>query len=449
MNRKKHFPFAIAALVAVLLPIQARAQVVAHESIQDSAQASSQEAGKLTLRQAVTLALQNSREIALARVQYTVALNAAGLDRAEFRPNLYTGSGAAYTSGFPATVGGQAPSIFNLSYTQSLFNLPLRGQLKAAETRAETQRIELERTRDAVTVRAATTYLELAEVRHALELLRNEGASAEKIAGVTRERTEAGQELPIENIRSQLTLARIRQRIIHLEGRDAILSQQLRNLTGTPDQQSIEVINEDPSFAVDQQESDMIAAALKTSPFVTEAEKERDARQQLLKGAKGGFWPTVSVVGLYQVLGEFNNYKQFFVGFQRNNVTVGVDVHIPLYSSKTFAEVKLAKSQLNEAELSLGNKRQEVRADVLQKARDVRELDASHEVARLDLQLAQESLQIVQTKFDQGRATLRDIEQARLDESDKWVAFLDAEFARQQGQLTLLQATGQLAKVFQ
>ena len=60
-----------------------------------------------------------------------------------------------------------------------------------------------------------------------------------------------------------------------------------------------------------------------------------------------------------------------------------------------------------------------------------------HEVARLDLQLAQESLQILQTKLDEGRATLRDIEQARLEENDKWVAFLDAEFARQQGQLSL------------
>ena len=84
-----------------------------------------------------------------------------------------------------------------------------------------------------------------------------------------------------------------------------------------------------------------------------------------------------------------------------------------------------------------------------QKARNVRELDASREVARLDLKLAQETLQLMQAKFDQGRVTLRDIEQARLDESDKWVGFLDADFARQQGQLTLLQATGQLAKVFQ
>jgi outer membrane protein TolC len=70
-------------------------------------------------------------------------------------------------------------------------------------------------------------------------------------------------------------------------------------------------------------------------------------------------------------------------------------------------------------------------------------------VARLDLKLSQQTLEITQAKFDQGRATLRDIEEVRLEESDKWLAFLDADFARQQRQLTLLQATGQLAKVFQ
>ena len=269
-----------------------------------------------------------------------------------FRPNLYTGSGAAYTSGFPSTVGGQAPSIFNLSYTQSVFNLPLRGQLKAAEDRAESQKIELDRTRDAVIVRAATTYLELAEVRHSLDFCATKALAPRKSASVTRERTEAGQELPIEITRSQLTLARIRQRMIHLEGRDAILSQQLRNLTGTPDQQSIEVISDDAVVRRRPAGNRLIATALKTNPFVTEAEKEREARQHLLKGAKGGFWPTVSVVGLYQVLGQFNNYDEFFSHFQRNNVTIGVDVHIPLFSAKTFAEVKLAKSQLNEAELA-------------------------------------------------------------------------------------------------
>jgi outer membrane protein TolC len=75
---------ATAGLIAALLP---------------GGLARAQDAEKVTMRQAVTLALQNSRDLALARVQYTVALNEAGLDRAAFLPNLYTGSGAAYTSG--------------------------------------------------------------------------------------------------------------------------------------------------------------------------------------------------------------------------------------------------------------------------------------------------------------------------------------------------------------
>lgn len=433
MNSRLKYRIAVAGFLVTLAAAPARAQ----------------DAEKLTLRQAVTLALQNSHDLALARVQYTVARDAASVDRADFRPNLYTGSGIAYTSGFPSTPGGQAPSIFNLSYVQTLFNLPLRGQLKAAEERAESQKVEMDRVRDDVIVRTASAYLELAKVRHSLELLRNEQASAEKILGVTRDRASAGQELPIEITRGELTLARVAERVIKLEGRDEILSVQIRNLTGVSDGQSLRVDTEERSFATDQQEAELTGMAIQYSPQIREAEKERSAREDILRGEKGGYWPTVNFITQYEVLGKFNNYLEFFNHFQRNNVTIGIDVHVPIFSSKTIANVRLARSQLNAAGLTLWSKRQEVRLDVQQKARSVRELEATREVARLALKLSQETLQTVQAKFDEGQMTLRDIEQARLDESDKWVAFLDADFARQQGQLTLLQATGQLAKVFQ
>jgi outer membrane protein TolC len=321
--------------------------------------------------------------------------------------------------------------------------------LKAAEERAESQKVEMERVRDDVIVRTASAYLELAKVRHSLELFRTEQASGEKILGVTRDRAAAGQELPIEITRGELTMARIAERLIKLEGRDEFLSMEIRNLTGVPDGQSIHVDTEEPSFATEQQEAELMGLAIQYSPRIREAEKERSARADILRGEKGGYWPTVNFITQYEVLGKFNNYLEFFSHFQRNNVTVGVDVHVPIFSSKTIANVALAKSQLNAAELTLGNTRQEVRLDVQQKARTVRELEATREVARLALKLAQETLQTVQAKFDQGQAALREIEQARLDESEEWVAFLDADFARQQGQLALLQATGQLAKVFQ
>ncbi len=404
---------------------------------------------KFTMREAVALALQNSRDLTLARVQYTVALNAAGVDRAAFRPNIYTGSGAAYTYGFP-TLGGGPPAVFQLNYSQALFDPVLKAQQQAAEEHAKTMKLEIDRTRDDVIVRTALAYLELAKVRHSLDLLRKEQASAEKVLAVTRERVQANQELPIESTRSELTAARVQERIIKLEGRDEILTQQIRNLTGTPDTQAIEVDTEEPAFAADMQETELTNLAIQSDRGIQEAEIDRLARQQILHGAKLSYWPTFSFVGQYSVLAKFNNYTQYYSGqYQANNFAIGVQINVPLFSAKTRANVALAKSELQASELSLGNKRQAVRLDVQQKSREVRELDATYEVARLDLKLAQETVQLTQAKFDQGRATLRDIEEVRLDENDKWVAFLDAAFARQRSQLTLLQATGQLAKVFQ
>jgi outer membrane protein len=410
--------------------------------------ARAQDQRKLTMREAVALALQNSRDLALARVQYTVAMNEAGVDRAAFRPNLYTGSGAAYTNGFPS-IGGSPPAIFQMNYNQAFFDPALKAQQQAAEEHAKSMKLEIDRTRDDVIVRTAVAYLELAEVRHALDLLRKEQVSAEKILGVTRERVEANQELAIEVTRSELTAARVQERIIKLEGRDETLTQQIRNFTGVADTQSIEVETEEPSFATEQQESELSNLAIQSDRGIQEAENDRLARQDILRGARRSYWPTIDFVGQYSVLSTINNYSEFYKGFQRNNVTAGVQITIPLFSAKTRANVALAKSELQLSELSLGNKRQEIRLDVLQKQRDVRELEATYEVARLDLKLAQQTVQLTQAKFDEGRATLRDIEAVRLDENDKFVAFLDADFARQRSQLTLLRATGQLAKVFQ
>jgi outer membrane protein len=414
-----------------------------------AAPARAQDSGKLTMHQAITLALQNSRDLKLARVQYSVALAETGADRAAFRPNIYTGAGAAYTYGFPSLPGGQAPSVFQLDYEQTLFDPLLKGQQHAAEERAKNQKLEMDRMRDDVIVRTAAAYLELGKVQHSLQLLRSEQASAEKIQEVVRERVAANQELSIEITRSDLAAARVLERIVKLEDREEALSGQIRDMTGIPDAQSVEVQQESPSFATDQEAGEMVSLALQNDRSVAEAENERTARRDILRGAHLSYFPTIDLVGQYSVLSKFNNYSDFYKKFERNNVNVGVQITIPLFAAKTSANVTLAKSQLDAAELTLGNKRQEVRLDVQEKARSVRELDATREVARLDLQLAQQTLQLTQARFDQGRATLQEIEQARLDESDKWVAFLDADFARQRAQLTLLQATGQLAEVFQ
>jgi outer membrane protein TolC len=414
--------------------------------------ASAQEPGpahKLTLKEAVALAVQNSRELALARVQSNVADKTVAFNRAQFLPNLYSGSGAAYTYGFPLTAAGGAPSVFNTEYVQTVFNPPLRGEFRASQERAEAQRLGIDQVRDAVILHTASAYLELAKVRHSLELLRRERQSAQRIVDVTRERLSAGVELPIELTRAQLSAARIEQRVVHLEGREETLEGELRGLMGLPADERIEVATEELPASAEQPVRQLVDLALVNNIELKQAEAERRAREHLLKGQRGGYWPTLDLMGEYSLYSNVNNFDQFFRRFRRHSLNLGVGVRIPIFSSRTTAAVALAKSGLSAAELQVKSKRSDLEVEVRRQARRTRELDVNREVARLDLQLAQENLGVLQAQFQEGRASLRDLEKARLEESDKWMAFLDTDYERQQAQLELLRATGQLAKLFQ
>ncbi|HEY3129280.1 MAG TPA: TolC family protein [Acidobacteriota bacterium] len=410
--------------------------------------ARAQEKEELNLRRAVALALRNSPELALARAQQAVAERTVQADRSLFLPNLYTGSGAAYTNGFPQTPNGGGPSVFNLSYVQTLFNQPARGQLRAAEERTEIQRLAVERTRGSVIQRTVSAYLELAKTRHSLDLLRRERESTAKILAYTRERSARGFELPVEVTRAELSVARTEQRIAQLESREEVLEGQLRILTGLISAARLEVAPE-PLLLPHQPSTPQLAQlAIENSFELQQAEYERRARERRLRGERGGYWPSVDLVGEYTILSRLNNYDEFFRRFQRHNINIGVQVKIPIFSSQTSAAVDLARSELAAAEVDLKNRRTDLEIEVRRQAGHVRELAAAREVTRLELKLAQENVRLLQARFEEGRASLRDLEGARLEENDKWLAFLDAEYQQQQAQLELLKSTGQLTRLF-
>jgi len=157
------------------------------------------------------------------------------------------------------------------------------------------------------------------------------------------------------------------------------------------------------------------------------------------------------LVSIYSVLEKysFRNYTNIYNNFMYNNLNAGINVNMPVFSSKTRANVALAQASLDASKLSLANKRVQVSADVRQRSRKVQEMDAAKEVARLELQLAQQNLAVLESQFGEGKANLRDVERARLDESEKWMAYLDANFQRQQAQLELLRIAGQIEKALE
>jgi outer membrane protein TolC len=405
----------------------------------------------LTLKRSIDLALQNSKDIQLAKIQVRVSDNTATITQSEFRPNLYAGSGAGYTYGLPETPGGRPPSIFSLTYTQQVFNGPLRGLANEQQEQAKAQRLVLEDTRNAVIERVASSYLELVKVKHSLDLLRKEKESAEKIVSVTQERQGEGFELPTEVTKAQLTQARVVQRILQLEGRQDELEVYLRDQMGLAPEQPIDVTPEDLPGSAEQEGATLVAMASQANPSLAFAESDVKARELRLQGEKKGYWPTLELVSIYDVLSKYNfrNYSQIYNHFYYNNLNAGINVNVPIFSSKTRANVALAQASLDQAKLNLASKHTQVSAEVRQRSKKVQETDAAKEVARLELQLAQQNLAVLQSQFNEGKANLREVERARLDENEKWMAYLDANFQRQEAQLALLRTAGQIEKALE
>lgn len=406
----------------------------------------------LTLKRSIELALQNSKDIQLAKIQSRVADDAATLTSSQFKPNLYVGSGAGYTYGIPATPGGQAPSVFNVTYTEDVLNEPLRGLAKEQREQARAQRVLLGQTRELVVARVASAYLELVKVRHALELLQKERESAEKIVQVTQERQGEGYELPTEVTKAQLTKAQVVQRILQLEGRQDELEVFLRNQLGLGADQAMEVTPEELPGTAEQEGANLVALATQSNPDLLLAESDVKGKEFRLAGEKRGYWPTIQLVSLYSVLAKFNNYDQYLsnpANFRYSNLNAGVNVQVPVFSARTRANVALAQANLDAAKINLTSKRTEVSAEVRQRSRKVQETEAAKEVARLELQLAQQNLAVLESQFEEGKANLREVEKARLEENEKWMAYLDANFQRQQAQLELLRTAGQLEKVLE
>src|SRR5262249_32622467 len=134
--------------------------------------------------------------------------------------------------GFPQMPGGTLPSIFNLAFTQTVFDLPSRGRQRAAEREAEIQDLEIASARELVMLETASTYLELVSVRHSLDRLRSAGDSARTIVSLEIERLREGRVLPVDLLRARLSGAELHQRVVSLEGRESALEAQLRLVTG-------------------------------------------------------------------------------------------------------------------------------------------------------------------------------------------------------------------------
>ena len=404
----------------------------------------------MTLREAVDLAFRNNRNVLFAEANSARAAAEHDQARALFRPQVLLGSGLAYTKGFPLSIEGSAPSIFQVNSSQALFDRNLRNLERQAGQMQQAAGKSLEDVRDQVVADTVLTYLDLDRSRRSLEYLAGQVESLEASAQLTEERVQSGLEPPLDTTRARLGAARARAELAALENQISLLEFRLRDLTGLPASQRIETqAAEVPPLPAATLE-EWIARARASQPALQALDDEVRAKEFQVKSEEGTRWPRVHLVGKYGLFSKINNYDEYFQRFARNNVTIGASIVVPVYERERYsARLSIAENELAAARF----RRDQARTDVERQVRELwaaaQQQDAAREVVRLELELARGALDAVLAQYNEGRVNRLAVEQARQEENRAWVNLLDADYQTERARLELLRLAGQVRAAFQ
>jgi outer membrane protein len=196
-------------------------------------------------------------------------------------------------------------------------------------------------------------------------------------------------------------------------------------------------------------EQTSIEDAIANSKDLKLLESRIQSKNLELRGYKSARYPTVDLVAQYNLLARYN-FQDFFPQFQRNNGQLGVSITIPLLvgsaprGSQLQAEADLAKLQAQ-----VNQTRGQIALNTRKDYQQVRKAESARNVARLDLDYTREQLSVLLARHDEGRATLDEVEQARIQENEKWIAYYEAQHNLERIKLNLLRQTGTLVAALQ
>ncbi len=359
----------------------------------------------LTLKQVLTRAVAQNPEVAMARLDEQKAVMGTKIARDPFTPKLVAGSGLAYSSGFPLSVNGAVPSIFQAQATQDVFNRPQTYAIAAAKESARGAGFATASKRDDVAYRAASLYVDADRAGRLTQAALKQIESFTKVASTVRGRVEEGRELPIELKRANLELARAKQRASAMADDAEYAQRSLAVLLGYGSEDLVKATDDERMLPkIPDNEQAAIETALEGSHELKRLQSAMLAKGLEVKSARAARLPRMDLLAEYALLAKYNNYDKFFKAFQRNNAQLGMSFQVPiLVGSAMKANIVQAEADGAKLRIEMEGTRNRISLEVRQSYQDIRKADEAREVAQADLELARESLTVLLAQMGEGR----------------------------------------------
>ena len=401
----------------------------------------------LTLQQALELAARQNPDVTLARLDEQHAEAGIRIAQDPFRPKVILGSGAAYTYGYPNTIEGSAPAIFQITTQQSLLNRPKTFQVAASRELARGAEFAAQAKTDDVAYQTADLFLTASQIEHQFEALSGQLPSLQKVIDTVAAAVSEGTELPLELKRARVNLASSEQQLGAARLDQEYYETMLAVVVGYPATDRVKPVESDTSaVGTPVSESEAADIALRNNRQLREMQSNILAKEMDLRSYKAARLPQVDLVAQYALFAKYT-YQQYFPSnrFQRNNFQLGAAISVPLlvgYGRGGY--MQQSQTDIQKLRIQTDQLRNRILTETRRSYQQWQKAVSIRDLARMKLDLARQELTVRLAQNAEGRTPLRELEQARIDESNLWMELYDSEAQVTRAKLAILRQTGTL-----
>jgi outer membrane protein TolC len=400
----------------------------------------------LAFRKAVELALSQSTQIALSNADETRAFQNYREAHNSYFPKAAIGSDVGYAYGFPLSLEGSAPTLFNVTAQSPVWNSAQRDFTRATKSDWLAAKSQGKDQRAQVIMDTALTYIELNKWESKLPILTSELSVAENIESNTAERVKEGIDKGVDRTKAELVMAEVRMHVTEAEGQVDVLRTRLSQLTGLP-ASSIRTLRDSIPTLKEEPKSNSDSAVTETNAAIAASEQAALAKELRATGEHRMLYPAADFAAQYGLINtSLTNFEQFFVphSFQPHNVTFGLVFRLPFLDSSQRARAAAADADALRARKEVEQTKNTIALNTVKLQHNVQYLQAARHVADLRYQIAANDLDAANARAEAETATQRELQNAAINAAERTLERINADFEVERAEADLMRMRGEL-----
>ncbi len=369
----------------------------------------------------------------LPNLTSTSYVNASQIDLAEFGFN-FSFPGIS----IPSIVGPFAYYDSRVYLTQSLLDLKEINKTRATAQDVKSAEYTAKDARDLVVLAVGYTYLQAIADASRIESVAAQTDTAKALFNQASDQVNAGTSPKIDGLRAEVEYKTRQQQLIQAKNDYAIQKLTLARVIGLAPGQQFELTDKSPyapftAMSVDQ----ALQTAYQSRSDLKAAEASLRSAEYSKKAARAGYYPTINFSADYGIAGVYSTLGTHGVFDVRGTLS------IPIFQgNKVHGDELVADAALEQSRQRVENLRAQIDADVRTALLNLQSSSEQVEVAKSNIDLAQQTLDQSRDRFSAGVADTVEVVQAQEQVASANDNYISSLYSYNYAKISLARALG-------